>query len=461
MTGTGIIFAPAFGFIGMDPMQLHSPSNIAEEVSRALMQPFFFYAVAGLVVSVIMFWVLLRRFSFVSSRIKSLVFLAPLLVPLVAYALFHPSLWMMFLETESIYSGEVGKGIFTVAVKVQQVLNPLGVIAIAGLCLGGAFLAIMVVFGGRIGKRLLNIVELSPCDYPAVHGIVKGVAERAGTRVPRIGLVESLEPKAFVTGWGSRTSIVFSLGLLEMLNDQEVEAVVAHEIAHIKNRDCFFEPGVKVLRMVSFFNPFAYFAASKALREREILADEEGASLLRHPEVLGTTLIKIWSAMRAFPSEGVLKRFVLGMFIVSPLWRRIELFPSHPSLDLRLKNIIEISAGEKKPDKLKTAAVLILLAVAGVAMCYSLTNLHYSILLFTAPRFGQFPVAPFSGKVLMGTTVLPPFGVDAFPALPAEGGITFTREFVPAQMVGLHVVDNILDFKGIASLILGPAAQYP
>jgi len=94
-------------------------------------------------------------------------------------------------------------------------------------------------------------------------------------------------------------------------------------------------------------------------------------------------------------------------------------------------------------------------------MCYSLTNLHYSILLFTAPGFGQFPVAPFSGKVLMGTTVLPPFGVDAFPALPAEGGITFTQEFVPAQMVGLHVVDNILDFRGIASLILGPVTQYP
>jgi heat shock protein HtpX len=407
-------------------------------VIAMLMQPFFYYAVAGLAVLVLLVWALLRHFDFLGSKIRSTLYLAPLFVPLIVYALINPSLTMFSFNRTISFGSHATNGLVSIGVIVEEVLNPVGIVVVTGLALGAVFFTIMILFGDRIGRRLLNVVDLDSHEFPAVRVIVKKVAKKAGTPTPKIGIIEDIEPKAFVTGWGRGTSLIFSLGLLQILSDQEIEAVVAHEISHIRNRDCFFELTLKVLRIVSFFNPCAYFAVSKALREREILADEQGAKLLKRPELLGTTLIKIWEALKAFPAERSLSHYAFSLFIVSPLWRNIEIFPSHPSLNVRLRKIIDVrTKTTDHHERIKTASVLVLIAIVGISMYYPLAYLHSDLITLTMFGMGRGQFIPFTFGITAGTAVSLPAPIELRQGLPVKGEVAVLSKLPPLPLPDL------------------------
>ena len=109
---------------------------------------------------------------------------------------------------------------------------------------------------------------------------VKETAHKLSVKEPKVGLVDDLMPNAFTVGYGRNTMIVFSLGLLNMLDTDELTAVISHELAHIKARDYLFKSTSYALNILSFFNPLSYFTASHSQKERELLADQKAAALL-------------------------------------------------------------------------------------------------------------------------------------------------------------------------------------
>ena len=148
-----------------------------------------------------------------------------------------------------------------------------------------------------------------------------------------------------------------------MLNLDELEAVVSHELYHVKSRDYLFRSICNSLAILSFFNPLAYVATSQAQRERELLADERGAALLNQPKLMANVLVKVQKAIDELPKVSFADRLSTSMFLVSPLANRLRarLLASHPLISHRICNI---NATASKPSKKRQHTIVTALLLA-------------------------------------------------------------------------------------------------
>jgi hypothetical protein len=164
------------------------------------------------------------------------------------------------------------------------------------------------------------------------------------------------------------------------LEKEEILAVASHELAHVKNHDFLFKTLSNALTAVSFFNPLAFFALFNSQREREMLADENGAKLLQKPDSLATALTKITEALQNLPGEARLTRLTSNLLVTSPIIHRPQILSGHPKIDLRLRNINRLTAPKPKaPKNSKLIAAVLLtcvIIVAGVACTYALSDLQ-------------------------------------------------------------------------------------
>lgn len=247
---------------------------------------------------------------------------------------------------------------------IDHLLSITGVLCLAGLVFCVAWLLLSVTLGSQLTWRMLRVVELGPDDYPDLQVSTLELAKDMRISRPRFGLVEDLRPNAFVFGTNKRPVIVLSLGLIKLLDDDEVMAVVAHELAHIKHRDTRFRTIACALGWLSFFNPLALVALRMARRERERMADDAASVVLGDEAPLVKAIKKVSSALSksgSKPLHGVGQ----GFFLVSSLSERISLFSTHPSVTDRVKSIRK--EPRKKPTALPLAACLILSLLVIVA----------------------------------------------------------------------------------------------
>jgi heat shock protein HtpX len=205
-------------------------------------------------------------------------------------------------------------------------------------------------------------------EYASLQEKVKETAHKLGISEPKVGLVDDLLPNAFTVGYGRNTVIVFSLGLLNMLNLNELTAVVSHELAHVKAKDYLFKTTSYALNILSFFNPLSYFAASQSQKERELLADEKGAALLDKPNLMAEVLTKVTAVVQEFPKPSFADRFSSSLFLVSPLAHRPGILASHPQIAQRVQNINVIASTHSKKRRYLIATVLLL----GILVCTAL-----------------------------------------------------------------------------------------
>lgn len=164
-------------------------------------------------------------------------------------------------------------------------------------------------------------------EEPRLHGIVRRVADKAGVPMPEVGIVESWIPNAFATGRGPKNAaVVATRGLLNILPDDELEGVIAHEMAHVKNRDILVmsiastmatlitnvsqivylavifgggrdrDNGMAIIAGLAMYlvMPFAALLVQLGIsRNREYLADETGAKFINNPRALARALGRI------------------------------------------------------------------------------------------------------------------------------------------------------------------------
>jgi heat shock protein HtpX len=212
--------------------------------------------------------------------------------------------------------------------------------------------------------------EAGKQEYPYLYNTVEGLSLAAGIPKPKVYVVNDPAPNAFATGRDPQHSIVaVTTGLLDMMNRQELEGVLAHELSHIKNYDVRFMTfavvmvgliailGDIALRMLFFgggrderkgggalmliglvfiilapiFGTLVRFAIS---RKREFLADADGALLTRYPEGLASALEKIGKANMKVKNAN---DTTASLYISDPLGKRaMNLFASHPPLGERI-----------------------------------------------------------------------------------------------------------------------------
>ncbi len=219
--------------------------------------------------------------------------------------------------------------------------------------------------------------EATPQSEPRLYGIVSRLVEKANLPMPRVYVIPDRTPNAFATGRNPRHAAVAATeGILDMLDDDELAGVMAHELAHVKHRDILtgtiastFAGAVAMLGRFAMYsgqgqrssgNPLALMLAAIGApiaamiirmtisRTREYAADEGGAEISGRPDGLADALIKISGAGR----RGILKNLNTAhshMFIVNPLSGArgmANLFASHPPMEERVRRLraMEVSA---------------------------------------------------------------------------------------------------------------------
>jgi len=207
---------------------------------------------------------------------------------------------------------------------------------------------------------------------PDLVGIVEQLSERAGIPMPRVYVVENPQPNAFATGRNpENAAVAVTTGLLAILDSDEAAGVLAHELAHIKNRDtltmtvtatiagalgmlanfAFFfggndrnNPlGVVGTLLVMIVAPLAAMLVQMAIsRAREYEADRVGAEICGRPLWLASALGKLGQAARRIDNpEAEANPATAHLFIVNPLHARSvdNLFSTHPSLENRIRRL--------------------------------------------------------------------------------------------------------------------------
>jgi heat shock protein HtpX len=231
-------------------------------------------------------------------------------------------------------------------------------------------------FSDRIVLRSHGAQELSPAQAPELHAMVEELAGRAQIPKPRVYLIPGEQPNAFATGRNPQHGVVaVTEGILRLLDPRELRGVLAHELAHIKNRDILVASlaaaGASLISSAAHALSFATWFGGAAdeeedgssgllaiivapiaailiqlgiSRSREYLADETGARISGDPEALASALSKLESGARALPLSA--PAATASLFIVNPLGAVLSLskwFSTHPQIEERLARLLAMS----------------------------------------------------------------------------------------------------------------------
>jgi heat shock protein HtpX len=262
----------------------------------------------------------------------------------------------------------------------------------------GLFLAVGFLIGGEVGMvlafgfalvmngwaywnsdkmvlRMTHAEEVDASSSPEYYRIVQELAQRANMPMPKVYIVREAQPNAFATGRNpENAAVAATTGLLQRLSKEEIAGVMAHELAHIKNRDTlimtitatfagaismlanfamFFggrRNGMGIIGMLAMIilAPLAAMLVQMAIsRTREYIADRAGAEICGNPLWLSSALEKIAVAAGRIENKGAEENPATAhMFIINPLHglRMDNLFSTHPATEKRIAALEQLVA---------------------------------------------------------------------------------------------------------------------
>ena len=287
-----------------------------------------------------------------------------------------------------------GKGIFNCKLR-RQLMNMLKtmvlmvfltviLIAIGGALGGrtGMTFALIMAFGlnfvtywfsDKIVLRMYSAREVTESEAPELYGIVRRLAQKAALPMPKVYMVDEDQPNAFATGRNpEHAAVAATTGIMRILSREELEGVLAHELAHVKHRDILIStiaatiagaisylaqmaqwamifgggrrddedssPIAAIVMMI--VAPIAAMLVQMAIsRSREFSADEGGAEIAGNPMYLANALKKLDMASKQIPMDA--NPATAHMFIVNPLkggWL-MKLFSTHPPMEERIARL--------------------------------------------------------------------------------------------------------------------------
>jgi heat shock protein HtpX len=235
---------------------------------------------------------------------------------------------------------------------------------------------------GRIAVSISGAVEIQKADNPRLYRIVENLAISQGLPMPKVYIINDPAPNAFAAGRDPKHAVVAATtGLLEIMNDNELEGVMAHEIGHVKNYDIrvstiVFGLIAAVGLLADFALRAAFFSGGRGRnsgnlgavliligivgwivawligpmvraaisRQREYLADASGAEMTRYPEGLASALQKLGEYGR--PMRRV-DSAMAHMFINDPVKPGVveRAFSTHPPISKRIERLRQIGGG--------------------------------------------------------------------------------------------------------------------
>jgi heat shock protein HtpX len=255
----------------------------------------------------------------------------------------------------------------------------------SGMMVALVFAAVMNLttywFSDKIVLAMYRAQPVTESDNPGLHSLVRRTATNANLPMPKVYVIPTQTPNAFATGRNPKhAAVAVTTGILKTLNEDELEGVISHEMAHIRNRDILTGSIVATLagaismlafmaRFAAIFGgyggrdsegrgggigllimaivaPLAALLIQMAIsRSREYAADQTGAKISHKPLSLASALKKLQYASRRVPLEA--KPSTAHLFIVNPLSGKgmASLFSTHPPVEERVTRLQNMAKG--------------------------------------------------------------------------------------------------------------------
>ncbi len=243
------------------------------------------------------------------------------------------------------------------------------------LLFGGAMNLWAYWFSDKMVLRMYNARQVDETTSPYLYNMVRELASRAQLPMPKVFIIDEAQPNAFATGRNpENAAVAATTGIIRMLSERELRGVMAHELAHVKNRDIlistisatvagaismlaqfgmFFggrdedrpNPLLQILVMV--LAPIAAMVIQMAIsRTREFGADHEGSGISGDPEALASALAKIDAYAKGIPMHTAEAHpETAQMMIMNPLsgGGLRGLFSTHPSTEERIARLHDLA----------------------------------------------------------------------------------------------------------------------
>ncbi|ELY46751.1 zinc metalloprotease HtpX [Natronorubrum sulfidifaciens] len=253
--------------------------------------------------------------------------------------------------------------------------------------MGGGLMIFAMLFGGMslvqyyysdtLTLRSMGAKTVSAEEYPQLHGSVERLSQQADLPKPKVAVMDSNVPNAFATGRNQKNAAVaVTTGLMRTLDQDELDGVIAHELAHVKNRDmmvmtfasllatiafmvvrwgAFFGGGqnrggkggggIMVAILVSLLVWIISYILIRALsRYREYSADRGAAAITGNPSALASALMKISGQMDKVPKNDMREEAEMNAFFIIPIKSGIvgRLFSTHPPTERRVEQLRDL-----------------------------------------------------------------------------------------------------------------------
>jgi heat shock protein HtpX len=237
----------------------------------------------------------------------------------------------------------------------------------------GAFSFVQYFFSDKMALYSMGAKVVDEDEAPELHRLVERLSQQADLPKPQVAIADSQVPNAFATGRNQQNATVaVTRGLMGTLNQEELEGVMAHELAHIKNRD------VMVMTIASFLSTLAFivvrwgwlfsgdgrnqapvyvaiiaslivwvisFFLIRALsRYREYSADRGAASITGNPSALASALMSISGRMDKVPQEDLRDQAEMNAFFIIPIRSGFigKIASTHPPTEKRIEKLREL-----------------------------------------------------------------------------------------------------------------------
>ncbi len=267
---------------------------------------------------------------------------------------------------------------------IMTVLLALGIPYGAVIVIAAALLFAQFYFSDKVAMFSMQAHEVTPQQEPRLHEIVDRLCLMANMTKPRVGVSELDIPNAFATGRNPNHAVICATrGLMHRLNDEELEAVLAHELSHVAHRDVAVmtiasgvgmlaglvsrmamwgamlsggggrgrnQNNIVLLELATMLISIVIYAIAFLLtmalsRYRELAADRSGAILIGKPSVLASALVHVTGDMAKIPRTDLRRAEGMNQFFFAPALSgntAATIFSTHPSLERRLDQLAKL-----------------------------------------------------------------------------------------------------------------------
>ncbi len=255
------------------------------------------------------------------------------------------------------------------------VLFAAGLSGITILLIAGGLAAMQFFTSDKLAMHAMGAREVTPQEAPELHAMIERLCIQADLPKPKIAVAHTEMPNAFALGKSQKSATVCATtGIMNLLSPAELEGVMAHELAHVKNRDVmimtiasfFASVAATILQFGFFFGGghgddddgpsflvillvsmlvyvVSFFLMMSLSRYREFVADRGAALVTGRPSALASALRKISSGMERLPQQDLrVANELSAFFISSPKKAVAGLFSTHPPMEKRIEALMRL-----------------------------------------------------------------------------------------------------------------------